>query len=153
MTTSISSTVALSLEVEQLRVAAVLGEQDDIQVVAVAVNGLEAVQQARQTKPDVALLDIAMPILNGLDAGRQVKQILPVVKVVYLTMNTDPEENHHEGVELPTPTPWPIVTAVGIMLIAAGFVTSIVDTPAADLERIRQALREAPSEERKEPPR
>jgi len=41
-------------------------------------------------------------------------------------MNTDPEENHHEGVELPTPTPWPIVAALGIMLIAAGFVTSIV---------------------------
>src|SRR5258708_28545570 len=41
-------------------------------------------------------------------------------------MNTDPEENHHEGVELPTPTPWPMVAAVGIMLIAAGFVTSIV---------------------------
>jgi len=41
-------------------------------------------------------------------------------------MNTDPEENHHEGVELPTPTPWPMVAALGIMLIAAGFVTSIV---------------------------
>jgi hypothetical protein len=41
-------------------------------------------------------------------------------------MNTDPEENHHDGVELPTPTPWPMVAALGIMLLAAGFVTSIV---------------------------
>jgi hypothetical protein len=41
-------------------------------------------------------------------------------------MNTDPKENHHEGVELPTPTAWPMVAALGVMLIAAGFVTSIV---------------------------
>jgi DNA-binding NarL/FixJ family response regulator len=40
-------------------------------------------------KPDVIVLDIAMPVLNGLDAGRQVKQIFPAVKLVYLTMNPD----------------------------------------------------------------
>jgi len=42
-------------------------------------------------KPDVIVLDVAMPILNGLDAGRQVKGMLPSVKLVYLTMNPDPE--------------------------------------------------------------
>src|SRR5258708_27579919 len=56
-----------------------------------------------------------------------------VVLVVYIIggnslqlLNTDPEENHHEGVELPTPTPRPIVAALGIMLIAAGVVPNIV---------------------------
>jgi len=42
-------------------------------------------------KPDVIVVDIAMPILNGLDAGRQVKELLPAVKLVYLTMNPDVE--------------------------------------------------------------
>jgi hypothetical protein len=41
-------------------------------------------------------------------------------------MDTDPEHQHPDGVELPTPTAWPLVTALGIMLIAAGLVTSIV---------------------------
>jgi DNA-binding NarL/FixJ family response regulator len=47
------------------------------------------VRTAATLKPDVIVLDIAMPILNGLDAGRQVKEILPAVKLVYLTMNPD----------------------------------------------------------------
>jgi len=42
-------------------------------------------------KPDVIVVDVAMPILNGLDAGQQVKQMVPAVKLVYLTMNPDPE--------------------------------------------------------------
>jgi len=42
-------------------------------------------------KPDVIVVDVAMPILNGLDAGRQVKEMLPSAKLVYLTMNLDPE--------------------------------------------------------------
>ena len=40
-------------------------------------------------KPDVIVLDIAMPILNGLEARRQVKQMLLAVKLIYLTMNSD----------------------------------------------------------------
>jgi DNA-binding NarL/FixJ family response regulator len=42
-------------------------------------------------KPDVIVLDIAMPVLNGLDAGQKVNEMLPMVKLVYLTMNTDAE--------------------------------------------------------------
>jgi len=42
-------------------------------------------------KPDVIVLDIAMPLLNGLEAGRQIKRKLRDVKLVFLTMNEDPE--------------------------------------------------------------
>jgi DNA-binding NarL/FixJ family response regulator len=55
---------------------------------------------AVELKPDVIVLDIAMPVLNGLDAGKQVKDALHAVKLVYLTMNTDPElavEAFHRG--------------------------------------------------------
>ncbi|MGA7137167.1 MAG: response regulator transcription factor [Terriglobales bacterium] len=41
-------------------------------------------------RPDVIVLDVAMPLLNGLDAGRKIQEILPKVKLVFLTMQTDP---------------------------------------------------------------
>jgi DNA-binding NarL/FixJ family response regulator len=46
---------------------------------------------ATDLKPDVIVVDVAMPILNGLDAGQQIKERLPAVKLVFLTMNPDPE--------------------------------------------------------------
>src|SRR6478736_10333358 len=46
---------------------------------------------AGEMKPEVVILDIAMPQLNGLDAGDQIKQVLPATKLVYLTMNMSPE--------------------------------------------------------------
>ena len=65
--------------------------QADFDVVGVVADGRALVKAAGELKPDVIVLDVAMPILNGLDAGRQVKEMLPLVKLVYLTMNPDPE--------------------------------------------------------------
>lgn len=61
----------------------------DFDVVGVVNDGRALVRASAELKPDVIVLDIAMPILNGLDAGRQVKKMLPAVKLVYLTMNPD----------------------------------------------------------------
>jgi len=63
--------------------------ETEFDVVGAVSDGRALVQAAVELRPDVIVLDIAMPVLNGLDAGRQVKKILPVVKLVYLTMNTD----------------------------------------------------------------
>ena len=63
----------------------------EFDVVAIAKTGRELIRVAVALKPDVALVDIAMPILNGLDAGKQVKEKCPTVKLIYLTMNPDPE--------------------------------------------------------------
>jgi DNA-binding NarL/FixJ family response regulator len=63
----------------------------EFDVVGTVSDGHALVRAAHELKPDVVVVDIAMPVLNGLDAGRQVKQILPAVKLVYLTMNTDIE--------------------------------------------------------------
>src|SRR4029453_2739000 len=41
--------------------------------------------------PDIVLLDVAMPLLNGLDAGRQLKTLRRSVKLIYLTMNPNPD--------------------------------------------------------------
>jgi DNA-binding NarL/FixJ family response regulator len=63
----------------------------DFDVVGAVSDGRALVRAAGELKPDVIVLDIAMPVLNGLDAGRQVKKMLPGVKLVYLTMNPDTE--------------------------------------------------------------
>ena len=65
--------------------------QPEFDVVGTVGNGRELLRTAVKLEPDVVLLDIGMPILNGLDAGKQLKTLLPAVKLVYLTMVTDPE--------------------------------------------------------------
>lgn len=72
----------------------------EFDVVGVVTNGHDLVQAANKLKPDAIVVDIAMPVLNGMDAGKQVKQNLHEVKLLYLTMNTDPElalEAFHRG--------------------------------------------------------
>jgi CheY-like chemotaxis protein len=54
--------------------------ETEFDVVGVVSDGQALVRAAGELKPDVIVLDIAMPVLNGLDAGRQVKQVLPYVK-------------------------------------------------------------------------
>jgi DNA-binding NarL/FixJ family response regulator len=65
--------------------------ETEFDVVGTVCDGRALVRRASDLKPDVIIVDIAMPILNGLDAGQQVKEFLPAVKLVYLTMNPDPE--------------------------------------------------------------
>jgi DNA-binding NarL/FixJ family response regulator len=65
--------------------------ETEFDVVGVVSDGRALLRAASELKPDVILVDVAMPILNGLDAGRQVKEMLPSVKLVYLTMNPDAE--------------------------------------------------------------
>jgi len=65
--------------------------EPEFDVVGTVGNGRELLRTAVTLEPDVVLLDIGMPILNGLDAGKQLKTLLPAVKLVYLTMVTDPE--------------------------------------------------------------
>ncbi len=63
--------------------------ENDFNVVGTVADGRELVRAAAELKPDVIVVDVAMPVLNGLDAGRQIKKTLPTVKLVFLTMNPD----------------------------------------------------------------
>ena len=65
--------------------------ESEFDVVGVVSDGRAMVRAASELKPDVIVVDVAMPILNGLDAGRQVKEMLPAVKLLFLTMNPDVE--------------------------------------------------------------
>ena len=64
---------------------------DDCEVVGTVSNGRDLVAAAGTLRPDVVVLDIAMPLLNGVDATRQLKRELPDVRIVVLTMNEDAE--------------------------------------------------------------
>jgi DNA-binding NarL/FixJ family response regulator len=63
----------------------------ECEIVGQVTNGRALVEAAERLKPEVIVLDIAMPQLNGLEAGRKIKQSLKDVKLVFLTMNEDPD--------------------------------------------------------------
>ncbi|HZT75338.1 MAG TPA: response regulator transcription factor [Vicinamibacterales bacterium] len=63
----------------------------ECQIVGKVGDGRALLAAARDLKPDIVVLDVAMPLLNGIDAGRQIKQMLPDTRLVFLTMNEEPE--------------------------------------------------------------
>lgn len=67
----------------------ILEERPEWQVVAEVGDGREAVRKCLELKPDVAVLDVAMPLLNGIDATQQIVRKVPETKVLVLSMYSD----------------------------------------------------------------
>jgi DNA-binding NarL/FixJ family response regulator len=67
----------------------ILEEQAAWEVIAQASDGRQAVQQTLALLPDVAVLDIAMPLLNGIEATRQIARRAPAVRVLILSMHAE----------------------------------------------------------------
>jgi two-component system response regulator NreC len=80
-------------------ICAILEDEQDMVIVGEANDGREAVRLAGQLKPNVVLMDIAMPLLNGLEATRQIKHDHPEVNVLVLTMY-DHEEYFRQMLEV-----------------------------------------------------
>ena len=70
-------------------VASLLASHEDIEVIGEAGDGVEAVAKARETVPDVILMDLSMPKCSGLEATRLVKREMPHVKIIILTVSDD----------------------------------------------------------------
>jgi DNA-binding NarL/FixJ family response regulator len=64
---------------------------EECDIVGTVSNGRALLEAAERLRPDVAVVDISMPLLNGIDAARQLKRLLPEIRIVFLTMNEDPD--------------------------------------------------------------
>ena len=60
-------------------------------VVAKVGDGRALLTAVREHRPDAVVLDLSMPLLNGLDAARQIKQTNPSIRLIFVTMNEDPD--------------------------------------------------------------
>jgi DNA-binding NarL/FixJ family response regulator len=65
--------------------------EPEFEVVGTFADGLSLIDSAPKLNPNVIVLDIGMPMMNGLNAGQRLKQMMPSVKLIYMTMNQDPD--------------------------------------------------------------
>src|SRR5215470_14038324 len=65
--------------------------EPEFEVVGTFADGRDLVEGAPPLNPNVIVLDVGMPNMNGLIAGQRLKQAMPLVKLVYVTMNHDPD--------------------------------------------------------------
>jgi len=68
-----------------------LTAEDDVQVVGEARNGRDAIQLVKKLRPEVVVMDIAMPLLNGVEATRQILRLFPAMKVLILSAHSEDE--------------------------------------------------------------
>jgi len=106
--------------------------ETEFDVVGTVGDGRAMVRAASELKPDVIVVDIGMPVLNGIDAGQRVKEILPAVKLIFLTMNNDPElaaeafRRGASGYLLKTCAASEMVTAVSETLRGRSYISKVL---------------------------
>jgi DNA-binding NarL/FixJ family response regulator len=76
----------------------VLSTEDNIEVVAEAENGEEAIAKTEELAPDVVLMDVRMPRVNGIEAARQIREISPSTKILMLTVS-DEEDDLYQAIK------------------------------------------------------
>jgi len=105
---------------------------DECEIVGCASDGRALVADAERLKPDLIVLDISMPLLNGLEAGRQIRQKLRDVKLVFLTMNEDPDlvaeafRSGASGYLLKRSAATELGTAIREVMLGRSYVTPLV---------------------------
>lgn len=72
-------------------VRSVLQEHPNFEVCGEAMDGAQAVEEAKKMKPDVVVLNVTMPVMNGFEAAREIKAILPQSAIVILSQKADLE--------------------------------------------------------------
>lgn len=68
-------------------IESILSDDETLEIVGKAQNGQEAYELVHQTKPDVILMDVNMPVMNGLEVLRKVSEEMPDVKILMLAMD------------------------------------------------------------------
>jgi DNA-binding NarL/FixJ family response regulator len=68
-----------------------VNKMSGLEIVGEVADGIEAIEEALELKPDLILLDIGLPNLSGIEVARRVAEMLPRTKIVFLTQNSDKE--------------------------------------------------------------
>ena len=76
----------------RMGVTAILSSRPNIEVCGEAANGEEAVEKARELKPDLIIMDVNMPVLDGIHSAKEIRTFLPDVPILFFSM--------HDGVYL-----------------------------------------------------
>src|SRR5579864_3198954 len=76
----------------------VLGTEENIEVVAEAEDGEQAITKAEEMAPDVVLMDVRMPRVNGIEAAQRIRELLPSTKILMLTVS-DEEDDLYEAIK------------------------------------------------------
>lgn len=78
-------------EIWRRSVHLLLTEDDNLEVVSEASDGLEAVQKCKQLQPDLVLLDIDLPTMNGFEVARRLSELSPSTKILFLSSYQSPD--------------------------------------------------------------
>jgi DNA-binding NarL/FixJ family response regulator len=101
-------------------------------VVGTASDGRALVELATHTQPDIVVLDISMPRLNGLEAAAQLQRKLPAVKIIFLTVNQDPDvaaeaiRRGASGFLLKSSASSELITAIELALAGKTYITPLL---------------------------
>jgi DNA-binding NarL/FixJ family response regulator len=98
MKTPIKILIADDHTIVRQGLARLLEDHAEFKVVGEAVNGHMAIEKSISLKPDVVIMDIAMPLLNGIEAARRIRKQLPDIKIIILSMYAN-EHYIHELLE------------------------------------------------------
>jgi DNA-binding NarL/FixJ family response regulator len=122
--------------------------QEHVELVGIAKDGREFVKAARELRPDVALVDIGMPLLNGIDAARQISKEAPEIKIIFLTMHTEPDyvieaiKTGVPGFLLKSSAEEELICAIRTVMAGGRYITPLI--PGSLLESILPKLQEKP---------
>jgi DNA-binding NarL/FixJ family response regulator len=115
--------------------------EPEFDVVGTVADGRALVVEAERLQPDLILLDISLPLLNGIDAARTVKNAFPGVKLVFVTMHSDPDyvaeafRAGGSGYVLKRSAASELVTAIGEVLAGRTYLTPLVAVQPAPARR------------------
>jgi DNA-binding NarL/FixJ family response regulator len=106
--------------------------EPEFDVVGTVADGRALIDAAQRLAPDVILLDISLPLLNGIDAAKAVRKALPGIKIVFVTMHSDPDYASEafraggSGYVLKRSAASELVTAIGEVLAGRNYITPLV---------------------------